>query len=328
MSLIAILLTTLSSAQANTKTLCAYDPGGKSGDYFRILEEYTLQAGSWGAPMELRAYTDEETAVKDYEAGQCDAVMATGVRLQRFNRFPTTLEAVGALPEKNQLKQMVKTLTTSPAARGKLVANGHETAGIIPIGPVYLFVRDRSIDTVGELAGKKIATLDYDRPSVVMVNRVGAVMTPADLGTLGPKFNNGEVDACYISAPAFKPFELEKGLGSKGGVVKLPLAQATLQVLVHQDRFPEGFGQKSREFFYGKFDSTMALVDQAEAGIGSNYWINLPESKIPEFDDMFLGVRLQLRDVEKSYDPQMLSVMRKLRCDSDPARAECAEKKE
>ena len=326
--LIGLFLSLLGNAEASAKTLCAYDPGGKSGDYFKILEEYTLQAGSWGAPLEVRAYTDEETAVKDYEAGQCDAVMATGVRLQRFNRFPTTLEAVGALPKNSQLKSMVKTLTTSAGASAKLISSGHETAGIIPIGPVYLFVRDRNIDTVAELAGKKIATLDYDRPSVVMVNEVGAIMTPADLGTLGPKFNNGEVDACYISAPAYKPFELEKGLGSNGGIVKLPLAQATLQVLIHQDRFPEGFGNKSREFFYGQFDNAMALVDTAEKGIPSKYWINLPADQIPDFDDMFLGVRLTLRDKEKTYDASMLTVMRKLRCSDDPNRAECAEKKE
>lgn len=329
MNLIGLFLIALSaSAQANPKTLCAYDPGGKSGDYFRILEEYTLQTASWGTAVELKAYTDEETAVKDYEAGQCDAVMATGVRLQRFNRFPTTLEAIGGLPKNTMLKQMVKTLTTSAGASAKLSSNGHETAGIIPVGPVYLFLRDRSIDTVGELAGKRIATLDYDRPSVVMVNRVGAVMTPADLGTLGPKFNNGEVDACYISAPAFKPFELEKGLGTKGGIVKLPLAQATLQILIHEDQFPADFGNKSRQFFYGKFDTAMSLVEVAEQGIDSKYWITLPDSSIPEFDDMFLNVRLQLRDVEKSYDGQMLSVMRQLRCKDDPSRSECAEQKE
>ena len=326
--ILGLVLSLFSNAEASAKTLCAYDPGGKSGDYFKILEDYALQSPSFGAPIEIRAYTDEETAVKDYEAGQCDAVMATGVRLQRFNRFPTSIEAVGALPKNSQLKQMVKTLATNEKAKSKMTSIGHETAGIVPIGPVYLFVRDRNIDTVSELAGKKIATLDYDRPSVVMVNEVGAIMTPADLGTLGPKFNNGEVDACYISAPAYKPFELEKGLGSTGGIVKLPLAQATLQILIHQDRFPTGFGEKSRKYFYGKFDEAMSLVQKAEAGIPNKYWINLPADKIPDFDDMFLDVRLTLRDKEKSYDSGMLKAMRILRCKDEPNRAECAEKKE
>ena len=118
--LIGLFLSLLGNAEASAKTLCAYDPGGKSGDYFKILEDYALQAPSFGAPIEIRAYTDEETAVKDYEAGQCDAVMATGVRLQRFNRFPTSIEAVGALPKTSQLKQMVKTLATNEKAKAKM----------------------------------------------------------------------------------------------------------------------------------------------------------------------------------------------------------------
>ena len=37
--------------------------------------------------------------------------------------------------------------------------------------------------------------MDYDKPSVVMVEKIGAIMVPADLGSIGPKFNNGDVDA-------------------------------------------------------------------------------------------------------------------------------------
>ena len=84
--------------QAHAATICAYDPAGKSGDFFRLLGDYALEAGKWGATIELKAYTDEETAAKDFAAGQCDGVVATGVRLQRFNNFPSTFEAVGGLP--------------------------------------------------------------------------------------------------------------------------------------------------------------------------------------------------------------------------------------
>ena len=83
---------------------------------------------------------------------------------------------------------------------------------IIPIGAAYLFVHDRNIDTVAELAGKKIATMDYDKPSVVMVE-VGVIMVPG-FGQHWSRFNNGDVDACYVSAPAYAPFELAKGLAA------------------------------------------------------------------------------------------------------------------
>ena len=96
--------------------------------------------------------------------------------------------------------------------------------------------------SISDPEGKRIATMDYDKAAPVMVDRVGAIMVPADLGSIGPKFNNGDVDACYVSAPAYAPFELHRGLGANGGVIKYPIAQATLQLMVRHEKFPEAFG--------------------------------------------------------------------------------------
>ncbi|MBX2798491.1 MAG: hypothetical protein KTR31_12495 [Myxococcales bacterium] len=78
-------------ARAETRTICVYDPAGRSGDYFSLMSKFATQASTWGVEVEIRPYTDEETAAKDYEAAQCDGVSATGVRLQRFNRFSSTI---------------------------------------------------------------------------------------------------------------------------------------------------------------------------------------------------------------------------------------------
>jgi len=310
-------------AQDTSRTICAYDPAGKAGDYYRLLEEWSIEAGAWGHELSIRAYTDEETAAKDYEAGQCDAVVATGVRLQRFNRFPTTIEAIGGLPEYEDLGNLVNAFVKYPSAAKLLRKDSHETVGIIPVGKAYLILRDRNIDTVAELAGKRIATLDYDEPSKVMVERVGAIMVPADLGSLGPKFNNGDVDACYAPAPVYQPFELYRGVGTEGGIVKLPLAQATLQILVRHERFSDDFGANSRAFWAKKFSKMQALIEDAEAKIPANVWIEIPAERRPDFDDMFATVRQQLKE-KGAYDATMLTTMKRLRCSSDPARAECA----
>ena len=317
----------ISFSQAQAATLCVYDPGGKTGDYYRMLEQLSLQASGWGTEVELKTYTDEATAVNDYRAKSCDGVLATGVRLQKFNKFPTTIEAIGGLPNYALLKQILSTVTRSKGASRKLVSGEHETAGIISIGAAYLFVRDRSIDTVSELSGKRIAAFDYDKPSIVMVERVGAIMVPADLGTLGPKFNNGDVDACYVSAPAYGPFELEKGLGNNGGIVRLPLAQATLQLVIRRSSFAEGFGSKARNFFLGQYEEALRIVQNAEKNIPAQYWIDLPKESLPGFDDLFQSSRITLRD-RGAYDGKMLNVMFTLRCKQDSGRAECAEGKE
>ena len=141
------------------------------------------------------------------------------------------------------------------------------------------------------------------------------------------EFNNGEVDAVYVSAPAYEAFELEKGLASKGGIVKLPLAQATLQLVVRPSAFPEGFGAQSRNYFLSKFSVAKKLVTDAEAKIPSRYWIDLPKSSLPGFDDLFQASRLALLK-EGAYHKKMLNVMFRLRCKSDSSRSECAENKE
>jgi hypothetical protein len=311
--------------QANAAVICAYDPAGKSGDYYALLSDFAIESASWGTEVEIKAYTDEETAAKDYEAGHCDGVVATGVRLQRFNRFPTTIEAIGALPDYGVLQQIITTLTKYP---NSLTSGDNDTVGFIPVGAVYLFLRDRNVNTVQALAGKRIATMDYDKPSLTMVDRVGAIVVPADLGSIGPKFNNGDVDACYVSAPAYRPFELHRGLGEKGGVLKIPLAQATLQVLLRKSSFPEGYGDKSRTWFAGKFDHALGLVKKAEADIPSKYWIEVDSAATLGFDELFQATRIKLRDELKAYDGSMLKVMRQLRCSNDGARPECAEQKE
>lgn len=315
-------------AHADSRTLCAYDPAGRSGDFSKILEDYKLQAGTWGVQLEVKTYTDEETAAKDYEAGKCDGVVATGVRLQRFNRFSSSIEAIGAITDYSVLKQLVNSFVKYPSAAAKLRNGEHETVGVLPAGLVFLYVRDRNLDTVPELAGKRIATMDYDKASPVMVDRVGAIMVPADLGSFGPQFNNGSVDACYMSALAYQPFELWRGMSPKGGVIDLPLAMATLQVQVRHDRFPADFGAKSRKWFAGQYDRAQRAVLADQAAIDAKYWIKIPKEQYPGFEDMFLQVRLDLRDKHKAYDGTMLSVLRKLRCAKDASRSECVEKKE
>ena len=210
----------------------------------------------------------------------------------------------------------------------KLRSGPHETVGVLPAGLVFLYVRDRNIDTVPELAGKRIATMDYDKAAPVMVDRVGAIMVPADLGSFGPQFNNGNVDACYMSALAYQPFELWRGMSNGGGVVDLPLAMATLQIMVRHEKFPADFGAKSRAWFAGQFDRAKKAVLADQSAIDSKYWIHIPKEQYPGFEDMFLQVRLDLRDKHKAYDGTMLSVLRKLRCAKDAARSECVEKKE
>ncbi|WP_240490386.1 putative solute-binding protein, partial [Acinetobacter baumannii] len=73
----------------------------------------------------------------------------------------------------------------------------------------------------------------------------------ADVTNFGAKFNNHQVDIIGAPAAAFKPLELQKGLGTKGAIVNYPILQVTGNIIIRPDKFPAGFGQKSREWVSG-----------------------------------------------------------------------------
>lgn len=314
-------------AHAETRALCVYDPGGGNGDIFNMMKDYRTAAKGWGVDFTLKPYTDEKTAAEDFKAGQCHAVLMTGTRSRQFQKFAGTIEAMGALPAYKQLNRVVKALS-GPGASKLMRSGPYEIAAIYPGGAVYLLVRDRNVDTVPELAGKRLATLEYDEAAKTMVRKVGASLVAADVGTFAGMFNNGSVDACYAPATAYQALELYKGVGKKGGIIRYPLAQMTLQMLIRSKDFPKDFPAASRKFAATKFKTGLKLVSGAEKAIPAASWIEIPTADKARYDEMFRDVRITLRDKAKLYHPKTLTMLRKVRCKSDKARAECAEKRE
>ena len=114
------------------------------------------------------------------------------------------------------VRRIVQTFSDAKAA--KLMVDGnYEIGGIIPLGAAYPVVNDRKLNSVEALAGKRIASFDYDKAQAVMIQKIGAQPISADIMNFASKFNNGSVD--FIGAPslAYKPLELNKGIGKKGG---------------------------------------------------------------------------------------------------------------
>lgn len=332
---LAAALTLLATAAAPAlaepvkKTFCVFDPSGANGQVFQLMKDYKVEALAWGVDFELKPYTDEKTAADDFKAGKCDAALLTATRLRPFHKFAGSLEAMGALPDYAIAKQVIESLSKEAAA--PLMVNGeYEIAAAFPGGAIYLFVDDKTLDSVEDLAGKKIATLSHDEASKAMVKRVGASMVAADVGTFAGMFNNGSVDACYAPAFAYKALELYKGIGDKGAVVRYPLAQLTLQVLIRSKDFPEGFGVKSRAMAAKNFEKGLQVARQAEAAIPDKHWLDIPDADKVKYDAMLRDVRVGLRDdaALKLYHPVALKLFRKARCQKDKTRAECVEKLE
>lgn len=127
------------------------------------------------------------------------------MRGRQFNSFVGSIDAIGAVPS-NVAARAVMQLVSKPQLATDMVQNGYEVAGVTPMGSAYLFVNDRSINTLAKAAAK-IAVLDYDKAQARMVQRVGAQPVSADITTFGGMFNNGQVDIVGAPAIAFKPLE-------------------------------------------------------------------------------------------------------------------------
>lgn len=309
-----------------SRTFCVFDPIGEKGPAYQGMLDYKAAALEWGVILKLKVYTNEAVALADFKARHCDAVGLTGTRIRPFNKFTATIEAVGAINDYQQMSKLVGMLASPKAAR-YMTEGDYEVAGIMPGGAVFAFVRDKRLNSVEAAAGKRLATLDYDTASVKVVNHIGATVVPVSVATFAPRFNNGDVDIAYAPAIAYQPFEMYKGLGDKGGILRFNIAQMNGQLIIRKDRFPEDFGQKSRQYAYKNFSKALEHIVEAEKGIPEKYWVDLPDNKHKEYKEMLRQVRMMLAE-EGIYDRRMLKIMLRLRCKSNPSHHECVEKLE
>ena len=302
-------------------SLCIFDPLGTNGVMFDQIKDFQVAALESGVSLKLVPYTDERVAIEDFKAGQCDAVSVTGMRARQFNPFSGSLDSIGSMPTYEHLRSALSTLSSSKAA--KYLTNGnYEVLGIIPEGSAYLFVNDRSIDTVPELSGKKIAVLEYDQAQQSLATATALTPVLSSVDNMYSKFNNHSVDVCGAPAALYETMELYKGLGDKGGIVRFGLTQITIQIIAHPDKFPAGFGQKSREYFFSRFDQFLKSIEQSETRIPDRYWINIPPQDREQYMETFRQSRIMLRD-KGVYHEKMLGLLGQVRCQIEPQNSEC-----
>ena len=311
----------LQSVQAK-QTFCVFDLVGTQGDVYALMKDYQLAAKQWGADLELKAYTDERVLTEDFKAGKCDGASITGMRGRQFNNFVGSIDAIGALPSLNLAVKFMQTLA-DPRFADDMKKGKYEVAGVVPVGDAYLLVNDRSINTVAKAAGKRIAVLDYDQAQKKMVQQIGAQAISADVTNFGSKFNNGEVDIIGAPAAVFRPLELHKGLGSKGAIVNYPLLQVSGNLLINHEKFPEGFGQKSRTWIKGQLPRAFQVLGKMKSDIPAKYWMEVPDGDKLGYQKMMRESRIQLTK-EGIYDKKMMELLWRARCAESRQSFECS----
>lgn len=327
----AVLLAT-GPAEAG-QTLCVFDILGAQGPSAAFSKDYVLAMQKAGADLHVKVYTDERVAVEDFRTGQCDAVTATGMRTREFNPTAAAIDSIGVSTiVRNGTVDMAasyevvhKAIQTfaSPAA-AKLMVNGdYEVGGIIPLGAVYPFVNDRKINSVEAAAGKRIAALDYDKAQAILIQRIGAQPVSADVTTFASKFNNGSVDIIVAPALTYKPLELFRGIGTKGAISRFPMMILSYQMIFKRDRFPDGFGERSRVYWMNGYAQAMKAVTDAERDIPAKVWMDFTPQEAERYTLMLREARIDIAR-RGIYDKRGLKVLKRIRCSINPADAECA----
>lgn len=326
LGLLVGLVSATSQAEIVKRNFCVWDPVGSAGPIVTMVKEVKPKALGWGVDLNLLAYTDENIAANDFKAGSCEAVLLTGVTVREFNAFTATLGAVGAIPGDSELKTLLDTLA-QPRAEKLMRQGQYEIAGILPIGSVFIYVRDRQVDAVEKFQGKKMAVFDNDPVALTMVRRIGGSVVGASLSNFAGYFNNGSVDIIFAPAVAYETMELYRGIEPSGGILSYPLLHTSMQIVINRNAFPEDFGQQMRTFVHGKFDELLEVVKQAEQSIPDRYWVPIPEARHDEYNEFMRQSRISLMS-EGLYDATALKVMKKVRCKHSPSAGECASSEE
>lgn len=323
-----LLIFSLSSfiVLAEPKSLCVFDLLGANGPIYAQMKDYKIAAINWGVDLRLKPYISEVKAAADFKAGYCDAVSFTGVQSRQFNLFTGSLDAMGALPSYAHLKTVISTISSEQAA--PLMNNKpYEVVGVIPIGAAYLFINDRALlseqaDTKNEHSSIRIAVMDNDPAQVELVSSLGIPSLSSSIAEMYKKFNAGLVDVSYGPAVVYEAMELHKGIQANGGVIRFPVAQLTLQIIIRKANFPDNFGLQSRKYTLGQFDKAVMLAESYEDRIAPKWWLSISEVNQQHYHDIYRKTRISLRN-KGVYDAKMLSIMCRVRCKKEPERSEC-----
>lgn len=316
---IMFLLSPASFAQ----TICTFDIGGTSGDFFVYLKDYQLAAKNWGIKeLSFKIYKSESEAINDFRSGICDGVAATGYATREFNNFTGTINAIGAIPS-NSIAKTVVSLMANPKLAEDMVQGHHEVAGVIPVGSAYFVLKDRSINTLEKAEGKRVGVLEIDPSQAQMIKKVGGKPVFVSYNDGVRRFREGEVDILPAPAVAFEALEIYRAMGSKGGIVRFPISFMTATIVVNRDNFPAGYGQKSREWVVSKASVAMNTILNYEKAVPSQYWVNIPPADQVGYIRLMRQMRLEFI-ANKTYNKKMISLLKKLRCQQDSSSYECS----
>ena len=321
-----ILAAGCAMGSASAQTICVFDIGGNNGDTYMLMRDYVLAAKKMNVNITLTGYGNEEQAMEDFKNNKCQGIVATAFTTRQFNSFTGSIAAIGAVPS-NSIARNALTLMSSPKLAGDMVEGDYEASGIIPLGLVYLANHDRKNDTLAKISGNKIGVLPVDPVQKRMASKVGLMPVNISYQTAGAMFASRRFDLLPLPAVAFDAFEVYRSMGDKGGISKFAIAFITNNLIINKNEFPEGYGQFSRSWFNAQSPRLMGNISRAESAVPAKAWYDITNEEQAGYLRLLRQMRIEFVQ-NKTYNPKMLNLLKKLRCQQDPTSYECVLKDE
>lgn len=303
------------------RKVCTWDPVGMNGPVMSFFRDLTAQAIPWGLDLEFTPYDDENKVTADLSSGVCDIGIVTAILSRDFVQFAGTLDAIGGITSEDKLKKTLATIT-SPKATDLMSDGDYEVVASLPVGSMFAFVNDKSINNVDKFKGKRIGILNGDIQTQTFAELSGAIPFQTSLSKFADQFKQGYIDITFMPALAYETFELYQGLGDNGGILDIRLFYGMIQAISRKSKFSEEFGIEMRRYMYNRLPTMLKMIKQAEASIPRKYWIETPQEVKDELEDFYKNIRLTLK-VNKQFDSRALTLLWKIRCQTSPEREEC-----
>ena len=246
-----------------------------------------------------------------------------------------SVDSPGSIPNYQSMQVVLKTLL-DPKLESYAITKPYQVLSLFPIGAQYLFVRDRSIDSIDKLKGKTVAVLDWDKSVSTIVTEMGAKPVAAPLGTFAQPFNKGDADAIIAPAIAFWAFGMDKG-SVKGGVFRIPVSQLSAALIINRDLLAKktndlddrvaAFHAMSAQFLDQMLNQFFTSIQHQDKDIPEKLWIDLDAPGQQAFNKFLTDTRFKMT-AAGDFDPKMMKVLKKVRCSSDPKGDECSKSDE
>lgn len=309
-------------------TVCLFDPAGQNGPVAEIAKDLALDALAFGLKMKLRTYSDERVAAEEFKAGRCEAVGLSSLRARQFNRAVGSIDAPGNLRNYDEMKTLIR-IMAHPDFMPFAIAGKYQVIGVIPVGALFVMSRDRGINSIEKVAGKRVAVLDWDPAQAKMISALGAQPVPSDLSSFAGKFNNGQVDIIAAPSMAYHPLELYRGIGHQGGVIRFPIMLATGTLMIRRDlvlpKIPD-LDQRlleMRQYGLRFIDDFLKRIEKMDNSLPANVWVELSAQEKVRYSRMLREARLKMT-ADGIYDTNVMHLMRKVRCKHQPQHEECS----